>query len=105
MEILFLVLSLSLFLARKILFLVLSLSLFLARKILFLVLSLVLSLVLFRACLVLQLRMLDQLCPITIVNIYLKGCGQIKVGVAKHKFPAREALAQVISSRTRTTPP
>ena len=44
---------------------VLSLSLFLARKILFLVLSLVL----FRACLVLQLRMLDQLCPITIVNI------------------------------------
>ena len=42
-----------------------SLSLFLARKILFLVLSLVL----FRACLVLQLRMLDQLCPITIVNI------------------------------------
>ena len=44
---------------------VLSLSLFLARKILFLVLSLVL----FRACLVLQLRVLDQLCPITIVNI------------------------------------
>ena len=58
-----------------------------SRKILFLVLSLVL----FRACLVVQLRMLDQLCPITIVNIYLKGCGQIKVGVAKQKFPAHFA--------------